>query len=64
MPGVSADYFSGLRSQTSVSTADKEPMGSITYGNAGLINSIGSVLPKEFKMNRDGGSRVGVGGSK
>jgi hypothetical protein len=37
-------------------------MGSITYGNAGPIVSIGSVLPKDIKMNRDGGSRVGVGG--
>jgi len=37
-------------------------MGSTTYGNAGLIDSIGSALPKDIKMNRDGGSRVGVGG--
>jgi hypothetical protein len=37
-------------------------MGSITYGNAGTIASIGSVLPKDIKMNRDGGGRVGVGG--
>jgi hypothetical protein len=46
------------------STTDKEPMGSITDGNAGPVASIGSVLPTDIKMNRDGGSRVGVGGRK
>jgi hypothetical protein len=37
-------------------------MGSITDGSAGPIVLIGSVLPNDIKMNRDGGSRVGVRG--
>jgi hypothetical protein len=41
---------------------DERAMGSTPYGNATPAKSIGAALPPQIEIDRDGGSRAGVGG--
>jgi len=45
-----------------VPTLNESAMGSTPYGSAAPLHAIGPVLPPQIEIDRDGGSRVGVGG--
>jgi hypothetical protein len=59
---ICGTYPSGASGSGRQLNPDEEHMGSTRSGNAGLVDLTGPALPQNISVERDGGSRVRVGG--